>query len=468
MRLILYTQTYHARTPERQAELDHCLRRNLQHPAVDRVVVIREPDAPPLPGPARMPVQEIEEAERLTYARWMRLLQQERDAIGILINADIALGEGFEQMQQVLNTPESVMALSRYNPQGAGQPAKLNRFPHWTQDTWALRSDAPISDSLRYASSFPIGFPGCDNRIAYVLWSHGLAVKNPCYFVTTEHHQAEEARAYDKNVDRLYGGVSYVHPTLTLAEPSELEHTIWTRSRERCPGVLVNQQAVEQGVQQLLAKDKDGELAQQFLHQQKSSGQAWSCAPLGCARSANGSEVPVAELIKPDGWSLPLPEQRRLQGRQLRVPRQCGNGWRLTIQGQREGQNGWQELSLSDPAEAETMLGDPAKAKEKLGWTPTSTWRSWWLKWSRPTKKKRPKKRCCANRSLRWWAPWRSRPLIRLRSSHEGPYAPVQQPAGRESNQCNGLASTDSTSQWNREYLPFLSGKQDSSHQVLH
>jgi len=250
MRLILYTQTYHARTPERQAELDHCLRRNLQHPAVDRVVVIREPDAPPLPGPARMPVQEIEEAERLTYARWMRLLQQERDAIGILINADIALGEGFEQMQQVLNTPESVMALSRYNPQGAGQPAKLNRFPHWTQDTWALRSDAPISDSLRYASSFPIGFPGCDNRIAYVLWSHGLAVKNPCYFVTTEHHQAEEARAYDKNVDLLYGGISDLHPTLALQENSELEHKRWTRAHGCCPGVLVNQRAIAQRVHQ--------------------------------------------------------------------------------------------------------------------------------------------------------------------------------------------------------------------------
>jgi hypothetical protein len=246
MRLILYTQTYRARTPERQAELDHCLRSNLQHPALDQVVVIREPEAPPLPGPARMSVQEIEDAERLTYARWMRLLQQERDAIGILINADTALGEGFEQMQQVLNTPESVMALSRYNPQGAGQPPKLNRFPHWTQDTWALRSDAPISDSLLYASSFPIGFPGCDNRIAYVLWSHGLAVKNPCYFVTTEHHQAEEARDYDKNVDQLYGSSSDLHPKLALQESSELEHTISTRAHGRCPGVRVNQQAIEQ------------------------------------------------------------------------------------------------------------------------------------------------------------------------------------------------------------------------------
>ena len=60
MRLILYTQYYRARTPERQAELDHCLASNLQHPALDQVVVLREPDAPPLPGEARMPVEVVE------------------------------------------------------------------------------------------------------------------------------------------------------------------------------------------------------------------------------------------------------------------------------------------------------------------------------------------------------------------------------------------------------------------------
>lgn len=315
MRLILYTQYYRTRTPERQAELDHCLRSNLQHPMLDQVVLLREPDAPELPGDPRMPVEVLEEAERLTYASWIRLVRQQPDAIGILINSDIALGTGWEQLQQVLNTPESVLALSRYNPQAEGQPARLNTFPHWTQDTWALRSDAPITDSLLFASGFPIGYPGCDNRIAYVLWSHGLAVKNPCYFITTEHHQAEEARAYDKNADRLYGAVSYVHPTLTLAEPSELEHTIWTRARERCPGVLVNQQAAEQGVHQLLAKD--GELEQQFLRQQKSTGEAWSSPPQGCAHSADGSTVWFEELDAPRCKNLIRQREGTCQGKRL-------------------------------------------------------------------------------------------------------------------------------------------------------
>jgi hypothetical protein len=340
MRLILYTQYYRARTPQRQAELDHCLRSNLQHPALDQVVVLREPDAPELPGEGCMPVQQIEEAERLTYAGWIKLLQKEPDAIGILINSDIALGKGWEQLEQVLNTPESVLALSRYNPSPDGGPPRLNKFPHWTQDTWALRSDAPITGSLLYASGFPIGYPGCDNRIAYVLWSHGLTVKNPCYALETLHHQADELRYYNKNSDRLYGGTSYVHPTLSLGETSELEHTLWTRASEGCPGVLVNQQAVERGVHQLHAIDDT--LKQQFLAQQKSTGLAWSQPPLGGASSAHAETFPLAEVIN-TGVHLEL-GARQVCGLQLRLPAASEGHWRVNVQGQQRGQSDWQPV----------------------------------------------------------------------------------------------------------------------------
>ena len=349
MRLILYTQYFRARTPKRQEELDHCLRSNLQHPALDQMVVLREPDAPELPGPARMAVQELEQADRLSYASWMRMLREQPDAIGILINSDIELGTGWEQLQQVLNTPESALALSRYNFQGEGKPGRLNKFTHWTQDTWALRSDAPITDSLLYASGFPIGYPGCDNRIAYVLWSHGLVVKNPCYQLETLHHQAEEVRAYDKNTDRLYGGVSYVHPSLSLAEPSELEHTLWTRARDACPGVLVNQQAVDLGVHQLLAKQE--ERAQRFLEQQKSTGMAWAHPPLGCSRSAHASTLSLQQLLSEAGVMLDLSPGRRLKGLQLRLPRQLQGQWRLELQGQRQSGGNWQALELGTAAE---------------------------------------------------------------------------------------------------------------------
>jgi hypothetical protein len=49
MDLVVYSQYYRTRTPERQLEIDECLRRNLNHPGISRMVLFCESDAPPLP-----------------------------------------------------------------------------------------------------------------------------------------------------------------------------------------------------------------------------------------------------------------------------------------------------------------------------------------------------------------------------------------------------------------------------------
>ena len=49
MELVVYSQYYRTRTPERQVEIDECLRRNLNHPGISRIVLFCESDAPPVP-----------------------------------------------------------------------------------------------------------------------------------------------------------------------------------------------------------------------------------------------------------------------------------------------------------------------------------------------------------------------------------------------------------------------------------
>lgn len=344
MRLVLYVQYYRGRSPERQAELDHCLCSNLQHPALDQVVLLREPDAPDLPGPARMPVQIMDWPERLTYSHWMQLVRQQTDVIGILINSDIALGQGWQHIQDVLSSPELVVALSRYNTQGTELTPRLNRFPHWTQDTWAIRSDAPILESLLHASSFPIGFPGCDNRIAYVFWSHGLIVKNPCYHLETVHHQASPSRSYDKFSDRLYGGTSYVHPSLFLEEPSELEHTIWTRAKEPCTGIVVNHLAVGEGIHHMPSNEQEHSLA--FQQQVKSTSLAWKNPPIGSDRSDHGSTWAIAELMTESGVLVRLGGKRVVVSLQLRLPEMIPRWWRLELRGRMRPEANWKQLDI--------------------------------------------------------------------------------------------------------------------------
>jgi hypothetical protein len=244
MELVVHAQYYRCKTADRQLEIDECLRRNLNHPGIRKLVLFKESDAPPLPE-ATVELEVVESNTRITYAEWFRWVQRQGSGIALLLNADIYLDEGLEHLAATFDSPDAFLALTRYNPGHAG--FHLNDYPHWTQAVWGVRADAELPESLLYASSFPLGYPGCDNRIAYVMWSHGFRVRNPCYHVRSVHLQASTARSYDKTGVRLYGGVSYVHPSLAPDEDAELEFTLWTRSQQRPAGVLVNQQAIEQG-----------------------------------------------------------------------------------------------------------------------------------------------------------------------------------------------------------------------------
>jgi hypothetical protein len=341
MEIVVYSQYYRTRTPDRQLEIDECLRRNLNHPGISRVVLFCESDAPPVPQ-GTVPVEVVVSDERITYAEWFRWVRRQGTGIGLLLNADIYLDEGLEHLATTFDRADTFLALTRYNPGHAG--FHLNDYPHWTQDVWGVRGDAELPESLLYASSFPLGFPGCDNRIAYVMWSHGFRVRNPCYHVRSVHLQASTARAYHKTSDRLYGGVSYVHPSLAPDEEAELEFTLWTRSEQRPAGVLINQQAIERGVHQL--RHGEAEVAQRFLDQQQFTGLSWVHEAVGSAHlQGDGSPfasedtvfLPMVALLG-EGVELRLKRPTQLEGLTMRLPRRASAGHQLMLQAEGEGE----------------------------------------------------------------------------------------------------------------------------------
>lgn len=244
MRTILCLQRFRASSPQRQEELDHCLAQNRRHPALAEVVVWMEPGAPP-PPPGPVPVSQRPLARRLLFSDWLQLAATSEAAIVVLANADIALGEGFARLERFLPDPRAALALTRREAAGA-RGSRLEASPHWRQDLWAIRNDGPIDPDLIAAAALPIGRPGSDNRIAHVLWSHGLQLGNPALHLAAVHHQSQRAGPYDRRPDRLLGACTYVHPSLAPGEPSELEHVLWSRQPERSGGLLV-QVEPEQG-----------------------------------------------------------------------------------------------------------------------------------------------------------------------------------------------------------------------------
>lgn len=104
--LVVYRQYYRTRSPERKLEIDECLRRNLNHPGISRMVLYTETDAPPVPQ-GTVPVEVVNSDERITYAEWFRWVQRQGSGIGLLLNAYIYLDEGLEHLAASFNTPEA-------------------------------------------------------------------------------------------------------------------------------------------------------------------------------------------------------------------------------------------------------------------------------------------------------------------------------------------------------------------------
>jgi hypothetical protein len=338
MRIVLHSQYYRAGDPRRQREIDTCLESHRHHPQLSELVLFLEAGAPTPPsGP--VPCRVIPLDTRLTYADWLVRVEREPQTISLLVNADIQLTEGLETLADVFDSPATFLALTRYNPDPEGGAVRLNDFPHWTQDCWGVRGDAPISAALLHTCGFPLGFPGCDNRIASVMWSHGFTLKNPSYHVRSVHHQAATVRGYDKSDDRLYGSVTYVHPSLTATEPSDLEHTLWTRATTPSHGLVVNRQGGGGDQQNLLPLEAS--LAESFQHQQRFNELCWSRGALGTGHTQPPPEgetwpsedtlfLPLAELAAGER-TIHLRAPTPLSAACVRLPRRSPAGLELEV-----------------------------------------------------------------------------------------------------------------------------------------
>ena len=358
MRKILYIQYCRCKQPERQVEIDRCLQINLNHPGFHKVVVLREPGTPLIPQ-GSISGEIINLNDRLTYGSWMSLAKQEKNAIALLVNSDIYLLEGAEYLDAVFNTPNAFLAMSCYNPIPGTERFSLSSFPHWNQDVWGIRTDANISRSLLYASGFALGIPGCGNRIAYVMWSHGFKVKNPAYFIKSVRKHNEVSWPCDIHEDRLYGGGSYVHLSLTPSEPSEIEHTIWTRSEKIGGGIIIDQQSVGMGVRKFV--DQNGLDVDFFENSQKFTGLSWIHQVKGSRHvrlatqhplagnpihsSDHTLALPMTELIG-SGLQLQLKPEEVLFGMCLRLPIISSAAYEIQIQ----GHHGNESLQLVTPS----------------------------------------------------------------------------------------------------------------------
>jgi len=200
MAVILVIQWYRSANARRNQELDLCITANQSNQAIDEIVWIvpeeHRTQVPPLKGTMKFVPKRIHFGDAFDVG-------QDGDLV-IIANTDMIITEeAIAQMDSHLK-PGQVFALTRWNCDGSA-PLDFQRAVFMnnsqSQDVWAWR--APMN--LPQGSEIPLGYWGCDNRIAHE-FSRSYKISNPSRTIRTYHVHASNFRTAtpDMRIPRPY------------------------------------------------------------------------------------------------------------------------------------------------------------------------------------------------------------------------------------------------------------------------
>lgn len=213
--MILLLGFYTDEVPERTREFVECVRRNLEHPHIERIALFIEdltfPTASLGPFVDHPKIITIHHGRRVTYQDLFDYSNTHFKGAGIIIaNADIYFDETLGHVSY-LSLEGRMLCLSRWDEHPDGSHRLLHRAD--SQDAWIFQAPLP-----KLSGDFHLGKPGCDNRIAYEAERAGLALSNPSLTLRIKHLHTSDVRRY-RQIDRVHGPVRMIDCTTLVPAP---------------------------------------------------------------------------------------------------------------------------------------------------------------------------------------------------------------------------------------------------------
>lgn len=194
--MILLVNYYKDKNKERQAEIDECLRKNIEHPLIDRIIIFKDEH---IEVPADKKIIPVRWNGRPSYSDYFRIGSKYND-IKILANSDIYFDESLEYCNTIKD--KQVFALCRWNKVN-GSIEFYNRID--SQDVWIWKGNVSVQ------CNFGLGFAGCDNSIAYKLTEAGYKVLSPSKKIKAIHFHDSGIRNYlSEKMERINGPYMYL------------------------------------------------------------------------------------------------------------------------------------------------------------------------------------------------------------------------------------------------------------------
>ena len=210
----LFISYYQASTPERQAEIDYCLKANCENPLIDVIYVLVdytiENKSPK--------IQLINFIGKPNYSSFIFKINEltsngfiSTGDVNIISNADIIFDETLSHLDKLKEN--DCWALSRWEMK-SDYSKHLTQIQIYgdSQDCWIFRGKIKQLDK----SDFPLGKMGVDNRIAYEIKKAGYNITNPSKTIHTWHLHNSNVRGYNPAVRNEHTVVSQPYENVPL------------------------------------------------------------------------------------------------------------------------------------------------------------------------------------------------------------------------------------------------------------
>lgn len=215
--LWMITQYYKATNAARDREIKMCLKKNLENPLIDKMILLNEMQLDMSFTNRQNKIQQEVIGERLKYSTVIKWIAENAPAntYCVFANSDIYLDDTWKNLWST-KMEDRFLSLLRYEANERVSDDKHELFgPRAdSQDTWVILSDSVKERTWDYSAiDFMFGKAGCDNAINIEMLRAKFTVANPSLTLKTHHLHSSQVRNYDPQdiVDKpMY---FYIQPT---------------------------------------------------------------------------------------------------------------------------------------------------------------------------------------------------------------------------------------------------------------
>jgi hypothetical protein len=224
--ITLFMQFFIHSSDTRNHELQTCLRKNVENPFVSRIVMLneREYSIEELGIYSPKIIQKII-GKRMWYDDVFHYVFPNRDGdveadanadadikgYYAIINSDIFFDNTLVLLQHSdIHVSRKMWALLRweYKPDQSPEIYGPNSD---SQDVWIFHTNHPLTATQKKIFRFPMGVPGCDNKMVYMGHLCGFEIVNAPKQIKTYHYHTSQERNYDQT-HRLPTPYGVVYP----------------------------------------------------------------------------------------------------------------------------------------------------------------------------------------------------------------------------------------------------------------